>query len=138
MNKIASPSQLVEELRKIQNYTATPNPSRTALANKLRSLSERVGGYTVHDYITFRVPSDRIFHQTDWDIQAFEDAATDIVKRVGGILVESYKKGGKWEIVWEMPTDPSIPVQTNKVVDKIESLPEYRIPKQYGARITVE
>jgi hypothetical protein len=60
------------------------------------------------------------------------------VKRVGGILVSSSQKHGNWEIVWEMPTDPSISVQTNKVVDKIESLSEYRIPKQYGARVTVE
>jgi hypothetical protein len=128
-------------LKNYEKFKIIPLPPilpRTVLANKLRSLSERVGGYTVHEYIIFRVPSSQIFHKTDWDIQAFENAATAIVKRVGGILVSSSQKGGKWEILWEMPIDPSISVQTNKVIDKIENLPEYRIPKQYGAKVTVE
>jgi len=138
MNKIASPSQLIAELRKIQAYSITPNPSRIVLANQLRSLSERVGDYTVHDYIIFRVPSSRIFHKTDWDLQIFEEDATKIVKKVGGILVSSAQKQDNWEIVWELPINPAIPIDAYAVAEKIEKLSEYKIARQYGARVTVE
>lgn len=138
MDKIATPSHLMEELRRIQAYAGTSKPSRVVIANELRGLAKRVGGDLYPEYIVFKVPSGRIFHKTDWDIDTFVNAATSIVKKVRGTLVHNYMKAGFFEVMWQMPLNPAVPVKTNEIIDKIEKLPEYTIPKEYGARITVE
>lgn len=57
-------------------------------------------------YVTFRVPSVKIFHETDSEFSDFEDAANAVMKKAGGELVSSARRQNNWEIVWELPKEP--------------------------------
>lgn len=44
MKRIASPAELSSELRNLLAYSASPNPSRTKMATRLREMATRLAG----------------------------------------------------------------------------------------------
>jgi hypothetical protein len=110
---------------RIQVLDLTARPDFSKIFNR------HAGAMWNTDYITITVPTGKMFHQTDWDIRAFETALEKIADRATGTYVSGTQKSGKFEFVLEVPSE-----RVSAVESMIQKLPEYKIPKQYGAEIS--
>ena len=108
--------------------------NRLELAKGLVKIAKKLAAYDT-EYLVVKIPSGNIFHETDFDINDFEDKVTGILKEedMDSLLVSSRMQAHFWIMTWEVGAAADVA----NVMDAIKRLPEWRLLGKYGAKILV-
>lgn len=106
--------------------------NRTEVAKSLVKIAKKLAAYDT-EHLVVKIPSGNVFHETDFDINDFEDKVTQILKEEDSLLVSSRMQAHFWIMTWEVPAAADMA----NIVDAIKRLPEWRLLSKYGAKILV-